>query len=32
MTIWYSENEGIPVKINLKLKFGSLNLDLEKIN
>ena len=32
MMIWYSENEGIPIKVNLKLKFGSLNLDLVKIN
>jgi len=32
MTIWYSENEKIPVMINLKLKFGSLNLELVEIN
>ena len=32
MTIWYSENEKIPLMINLKLKFGSLNLELVEIN
>ena len=32
MIIWYSEKEKIPVMINLKLKFGSLNLELVKIN
>ena len=32
ITIWYSENEKIPVMINLKLKFGSLNLELVEIN
>tara|TARA_Y100001970_G_C14000362_1_gene733016 strand:+ start:70 stop:738 length:669 start_codon:yes stop_codon:yes gene_type:complete len=32
MTIWYSETEKIPLIINLKLKFGSLNLELIEIN
>ena len=32
ITIWYSEEEKIPVMINLKLKFGSLNLELVEIN
>ena len=32
ITIWYSEKEKIPVIINLKLKFGSLNLELVEIN
>ena len=32
MTIWYSEEEKIPLMINLKLKFGSLNLKLVDIN
>ena len=32
MIIWYSEKDKIPVMINLKLKFGSLNLELVKIN
>ena len=32
MVIWYSEKDKIPVMINLKLKFGSLNLELVKIN
>ncbi len=32
MIIWYSEIDKIPVMINLKLKFGSLNLELVKIN
>ncbi len=32
MTIWYSEKEKIPLIINLKLKFGSLNLELVEIN
>ena len=32
MIIWYSEKNKIPVMINLKLKFGSLNLELVKIN
>ena len=30
--IWYSEKENIPLIINLKLKFGSLNLELVEIN
>ena len=32
ITIWYSEEEKVPVMINLKLKFGSLNLELIEIN
>jgi len=32
ITIWYSEKEKIPAMINLKLKFGSLNLELVEIN
>ena len=32
ITIWYSEEEKIPVMINLKLKFGSLSLELVEIN
>ena len=32
ITIWYSDEEKIPVMINLKLKFGSLNLELVEIN
>ena len=32
MIIWYSEKDKIPIMINLKLKFGSLNLELVKIN
>ena len=32
ITIWYSEKEKIPLMINLKLKFGSLNLKLVEIN
>ena len=32
ITIWYSEKEKIPLVINLKLKFGSLNLELVEIN
>ena len=33
LTIWYSikNNDKIPVKINIKLKFGSLNLELQTI-
>jgi len=32
ITIWYSEKGKLPLMINLKLKFGSLNLELIDIN
>ena len=30
ITIWISEKEKLPLLINLKMKFGSLNLELSK--
>ena len=32
ITIWISDKEKLPIIINLKMKFGSLNLELAKIN
>ena len=32
ITIWISEKDKLPIIINLKMKFGSLNLELEKVN
>jgi hypothetical protein len=30
ITMWISEKEKLPLLINLKMKFGSLNLELSK--
>ena len=32
ITMWISDEEKLPIIINLKMKFGSLNLELAKIN
>jgi hypothetical protein len=32
ITIWISDKDKLPIIINLKMKFGSLNLELEKVN
>ena len=32
ITMWISDGEKLPIIINLKMKFGSLNLELAKIN
>ena len=32
ITIWVSDKDKLPIIINLKMKFGSLNLELEKVN
>ena len=32
ITIWISDEDKLPVIINLKMKFGSLDLELEKVN
>ena len=32
ITMWISDKEKLPIIINLKMKFGSLNLELAKIN
>ena len=32
ITMWISDKDKLPIIINLKMKFGSLNLELVKIN
>ena len=32
ITMWISDEDKLPIIINLKMKFGSLNLELEEIN
>ena len=32
MTIWISDKDKLPIIINLKMKFGSLNLELAEVN
>ena len=32
ITIWISDKDKLPIVINLKMKFGSLNLELEEVN
>ena len=32
ITIWVSDKDKLPIIINLKMKFGSLNLELEEVN
>ena len=32
ITMWISDLDKLPIIINLKMKFGSLNLELAKIN
>ena len=32
ITIWVSDKDKLPIIINLKMKFGSLKLELEKVN
>ena len=32
ITIWISNKDKLPIIINLKMKFGSLNLELEEVN
>ena len=32
ITIWISDKDKLPIIINLKMKFGSLNLELDKVN
>ena len=32
ITMWISDRDKLPIIINLKMKFGSLNLELAKIN
>ena len=32
MTIWISDKDKLPIIINLKMKFGSLNLELKEVN
>ena len=32
ITIWISDKDKLPIIINLKMKFGSLNLELEEVN
>ena len=32
ITMWISDKDKLPIIINLKMKFGSLNLELAKIN
>ena len=32
MTIWISDKDKLPIIIKLKMKFGSLNLELAEVN